>query len=495
MTDIAVVVLDTVRADAFADAFEWLPGTWYGNAFSTSHWTGAAHASLFTGQYPTEAAVTVADWTLDTETPVLAERLRAAGYDTRAFSANINVSPTYGYDRGFESFTGTWRLELPKDGVFNWFRHLEENRLPTPLAYAAGGYQTLVGDYDTRKSLRLGLRGLLREYDLRADDDGARRFQRFLSGVDAGADANASTAADTGAGPDSGAGIAADADRPLFVFANLMEAHQPYRVPEAYRSTRPCALPDVFEATFRNRTGATPTPDRTVAIDGDHARSAYEDCVEYLADVYRDAFETLRRRFDYVITLSDHGEAFGTDGVWEHGYGLYPGVTRIPLVVSGPGFDDRIEPTPVSILDVHRTVLELADGVDPAGRGTDLRDPDGGPYRTEYHGIAAMRRETLRGRGYADADIDAVDVDYRGIVADDGYGFESDDGWHRAGLTAEPAAGAVERHSDTPDDGTTLQSQLAALSEAVPDNRSAGGGDEKQVDDAVREQLADLGYR
>ena len=469
MTDVAVVVLDTVRADSFADAFEWLPGTRYANAFSTSHWTGAAHASLFTGQYPTEAAVTVADWTLDTEAPTLAERLRSAGYETHAFSANINVSPTYEYDRGFDSFTGTWRLELPKDGVFNWFRHLEENRLPTPLAYAAGGYEALAGDYNVRKSLRLGLRGLLREYDLRADDDGAAQFREFVSDLDS------------------------DSDRPRFLFANLMEAHQPYRVPETYRSTRPCALPDVFEATFRNRTGATSATDRTVTIDGDHARTAYEDCIAYLADVYRDAFESLRRRFDYVITLSDHGEAFGTDGVWEHGYGLYPAVTRVPLVVSGPEFDDRTEQTPVSILDVHRTVLELADGVDPVGRGTDLRDPDGGPYRTEYHGIATMRRETLRERGYADVDIDAVDVDYRGVVADGRYGFEFDDGWHQLRLATDPGGDLA---ADAPEDGTTptLRGRLAAVSEDIPDNRGADD-DSAAVGDAVREQLADLGYR
>jgi len=181
MTDIAVVVLDTVRADAFEDAFGWLPGTRYANAFSTSHWTGAAHASLFTGQYPVEAAVTVDNWRLDTAGPVLAERLQSAGYDTRAFSANINVSPSYGYDRGFEQFEGTWRLELPKDGVFNWFRHLEENQTATPLAYAAGVYQILTGDYEAARSLELGFERLLREYEIGGNDGGAARFREFVT--------------------------------------------------------------------------------------------------------------------------------------------------------------------------------------------------------------------------------------------------------------------------------------------------------------------------
>jgi len=37
VANIAVVVLDTVRADVFEEAFGWLPGTWFDAAYSTSH--------------------------------------------------------------------------------------------------------------------------------------------------------------------------------------------------------------------------------------------------------------------------------------------------------------------------------------------------------------------------------------------------------------------------------------------------------------------------
>ncbi|MEZ3163117.1 sulfatase-like hydrolase/transferase [Halorubrum sp. RMP-47] len=458
MTNIAVVVLDTVRADAFGEAFEWLPGTWFDAAYSTSHWTGGAHASLFTGMYPSEADVTVADWALSTPERTLAEQLSAAGYRTRAFSANINVSPAYGYDRGFDVFDGTRDTEYPTASVFNWYRHLEENEHPR-LAYLTGAAAALRGDYDTGRSLRFGLAEAVTGTPLGDSDAGAGRFRDLARSL--------------------------SPSGPTFLFANLMEAHQPYRAPPAYRSSGTYDLGPAFEATLRNRFD---DPDEALAdgVDREHtgpdperARAAYEDCVRYLSDVYREAFEALSARFDYVITLGDHGELFGEHGVWEHGYGLYSEVTNVPLVVTGPEFSDERVDAPVSLLDVYHTVLALADGTGPNRRGRDLRTANGDrgvTYLTEYNGIASMRREALRERGYAPAAIDAVDVEYRGLVADGYYGFQSDEGWIETG----------ESPTETP------QEELAALREEVPDNRD--GDETGPVDPEIRERLEELGY-
>lgn len=55
MGNIALVVLDTLRKDLFDAHFGWMPGERFEHAWSTTHWTAAAHASLFTGLYPSEA--------------------------------------------------------------------------------------------------------------------------------------------------------------------------------------------------------------------------------------------------------------------------------------------------------------------------------------------------------------------------------------------------------------------------------------------------------
>jgi len=460
VTNIAVVVLDTVRADAFEEAFGWLPGTRFDAAYSTSHWTGGAHASLFTGMYPSEADVTVADWALSTDETVLAEQLSAAGYRTRAFSTNINVSPAYEYDRGFDVFDGTRDTEYPQPSVFNWYRHLEEHDHPR-LAYLTGAAAALGGAYDTKRSLRFGLAEAVAGTPIGTDDDGAGRFRDLVRSL--------------------------SPSEPTFLFANLMEAHQPYRAPPSHRSSETYEMGPAFEATLRNRfddpeTALDEGRSRDHAEpDADRARSAYEDCVRYLSDTYREAFEALSVEFDYVVTLGDHGELFGEHGVWEHGYGVYPEVTNVPLVVTGPEFPDERTDAPVSLLDVYHTVLALADGTDPDPdrRGRDLREADEErdvTYLTEYNGIASMRRETLRERGYTPAAIDTVDVEYRGLVADGYYGFQTDEGWRETGVAP----------MEDPREAVTV------LDESVPDNRDRG--ETTVVDPEVKRRLEELGY-
>jgi hypothetical protein len=57
VTRIALIVLDTLRKDAFDRHFDWLPGRRFEHAFSTANWTTPAHASLFTGWYASEVGV------------------------------------------------------------------------------------------------------------------------------------------------------------------------------------------------------------------------------------------------------------------------------------------------------------------------------------------------------------------------------------------------------------------------------------------------------
>ena len=80
--NVAVVVLDTLRRDRFREYFDWLPGQFYSRAFSTSHWTVPAHASLFTGKYGSELGVTAKSPSLDCDEITLPEALSAAGYRT-----------------------------------------------------------------------------------------------------------------------------------------------------------------------------------------------------------------------------------------------------------------------------------------------------------------------------------------------------------------------------------------------------------------------------
>ena len=118
--NLVLVVLDTVRADHLApygyarvttphlDAFARDEATRFTQARSSSSWTLPSHASLFTGLLPSEHGAAYPGETahpLRGEVVTLAERLRAAGYETAAVVANtLFIVPRLGMDQGFGHF-------------------------------------------------------------------------------------------------------------------------------------------------------------------------------------------------------------------------------------------------------------------------------------------------------------------------------------------------------------------------------------------------------
>ncbi|WP_458206998.1 sulfatase-like hydrolase/transferase [Haladaptatus sp. NG-SE-30] len=434
---VALVVLDTLRKDAFDEHFDWLPGQRFENAYSTSHWTVPAHASLFAGKYASELGVYAGAQLLDCPEPVLAESFRQAGYTTRAFSANVNVSRPFDFHRGFDQFEGSWRLRALSENVFDWDGFIAETREMGPERYLFALRDVLTGDCDTIPSLKRG--ALLKLRDLgwgrATHDDGATEALQFVRETDFGDDE--------------------------FLFVNLMEAHTPYDPPEAYQTVEPPEL-NGLRATLD-------TPD----ADPDRIRQAYDDSVRYLSDRYRAIFDELRDEFDYVITLSDHGEALGEYDAWEHLCGLYPDVTRIPLCIWGDGRDgtrDGMRDETVNLLDVHGTILDIAD-LDGESRGRCLLGDVGDrQWLSEYHGLTNRHRTSLLRDGF---DTTPLDTEMNALVAPGYYGWEAPDGFHELGEIDKPR----ERIE-------TLVNQL---------NRRAVEND-VVVSDAVESQLRDLGY-
>jgi len=201
MTNVAVVVLDTLRYDAFAEAFDWLEGARFTRAYSTAHWTIPAHASLFTGQYASEVGVHGRSPSLDCPHRTLAEAFADAGYRTRCLTANTQQTQYEGWDRGFDEFAGPANLRRVDDGLFDWGRHIETTERG-PKRYVAGVWNCLADDCDTLRSLKHG-------YDLFSDPKwtgGATDVRDRLRATDFGDDE--------------------------FLFVNLMDAHTPYRPPE-----------------------------------------------------------------------------------------------------------------------------------------------------------------------------------------------------------------------------------------------------------------------
>lgn len=85
------------------------------------------------------------------------------------------------------------------------------------------------------------------------------------------------------------------------------------------------------------------------------AESDYES-----AKVIRRVLESDLKDRTAVFLFADHGEDFGEHGTVKHGQNLYDTVMHVPLAVWTPGAAPRVVHSPVSLLDIPPTVLDLA---------------------------------------------------------------------------------------------------------------------------------------
>lgn len=74
-----------------------------------------------------------------------------------------------------------------------------------------------------------------------------------------------------------------------------------------------------------------------------------------------------RRDNTIVVLTADHGEGFGEHNNKAHGTTVYEEEVRVPLVVWGPGVKGRRHRTPVSLVNVLPTLLELSGLRSPPG--------------------------------------------------------------------------------------------------------------------------------
>jgi arylsulfatase A-like enzyme/Tfp pilus assembly protein PilF len=119
LPSILLVTLDTTRADAIGPeavgietpAFNAVAarGRRFRQAYATVPETLPSHTSMMTGLYPAGHAIHENGRAVPAAQPVLAERLRKAGYRTTAFTSSFILSRRFGLARGFDLYND----ELP----------------------------------------------------------------------------------------------------------------------------------------------------------------------------------------------------------------------------------------------------------------------------------------------------------------------------------------------------------------------------------------------
>ena len=363
--DIVVVVMDCLRADDF-DAVVSDPRAApflhrlgndcarFHRAIAPGTWTMPSHASLFTGYYPWAHGAHFKSGTImDTRYPTIAEYLGGRGYATATFSANPLIQPALGLTRGFARVL--W------GGEREFYLRLGPGRRPSCPDPRSSAGPWLPG-HQKRHAWVYPAAGILASL-FPVGWDATNRLGSRIIDRRPGDPAIVSPWIDT----EVEAWVRSQPpEQPLFMFVNLMEAHEPY-LPEGGRATRLRELiPHLWETQY-------PSPFLQGIWHPGHRQ------VEWAHRAYRRTIETIDARLGAIATIlerrsrwndtvlfltSDHGQAFLERDLMYHRFRVQDEVTRIPLWMRTPDRslvgDYRDEW--VSLIDIPATIGELVAG-------------------------------------------------------------------------------------------------------------------------------------
>jgi len=340
--DIALIVLDTLRADhlgsyggppALSPAFDALAAhaVLLERCFAPAAWTVPSHASLFTGLPPrTHGASFAVRPRLDDAFLTLAEALGRVGYRRVALVAN----PQLAVANLLQGFDTVREVDAPFEGL--GLRRVWTT-LGAPARWADLGARQAVND----------VRSLL-----------AGRLP-----------------------PRTGDPAHAPPRAPLFLFVNLLEAHWRYLPPLGERRPLPPGM-SWLEASVRSAAFYGPPAmvgNRAVAPrTRDAVRALYAASVRYQDRALGEIVRSIDRHLGpdtVVIVTADHGENLGEGGRWDHVFALDDPLIHVPMLVRHPQLaaGTRRQGT-CSLLDVPATIAALTPGVElaPGQRGRNL---------------------------------------------------------------------------------------------------------------------------
>ncbi len=237
-------------------------------------------------------------------------------------------------------------------------------------------------------------------------------------------------------------------DEPFFLWMSFPEPHNPFQVSEPYfslfppeslpplKSSKEDAAAKGFKYRWMREQWENAIPQFDTVID--RTRSNYLGMLRLIDDQlsrflsYLD--ETGLRDDTIIVYTSDHGDFWGEYGLIRKGAGLAETLSRIPLIISGPGVD-RYGPehnAHVSLADLMPTLCEAAGSEIPRGvQGHSLwpllkNRANTTDFSTAYteHGF---------GGAYYD-DTDELDLRQEGVLNDGCY-LDELNSWTQSGYS------------------------------------------------------------
>ncbi len=367
--NIVMVVLDTHRYDRLntygyhrhtspnIEAFAQ-QATVFTEAVSAAQWTIPAHASMFTGEYPTTHQTLQAHHTLDERFDTIATQLQAGGYKTTGFCNNPLVGILdNGLKRGFDAFYNysgaiptvprqSSRLPQPLDNMWEWYtQQLRKLSYPVQNLFVKSDFLFQLALNPVLVSLWTKL--------AKFKGDTARSL-------------NDATEFLTRRHQDKTAG-------PHFTFINLMETHLPYTPADTFIDRfAPYFKEDREVRDFmRNYNTQTfrwllPLEERFKSMESAVLNDMYDAevaCQDHLLEnllTFLSSEDVAENTM--TIIVGDHGEGLGEHDFMGHSFVAYQELVHVPLIVkfpAGAAAGRRIKAT-VSTRRLFHTILDLA---------------------------------------------------------------------------------------------------------------------------------------
>ncbi len=154
-----------------------------------------------------------------------------------------------------------------------------------------------------------------------------------------------------------------DARGDFFLVIHFFDPHLNYDAPAPYRGRYSSEISDEERHQMMDLRPLRQRIRKGEEVDWDFLVGAYDEEIAFVDEQFRrlwDGLEAAGRMDDTLIVLTaDHGEEFDDHGGFEHGHTLYNELIRVPLVVWGPGIEAGRHESPVSLIDLFPTSLDL----------------------------------------------------------------------------------------------------------------------------------------
>ena len=316
----------------------------YKNCIAPAPWTLPSHVSFFTGKYASEHGIhetydkkllEILAEMRDFNSETIAEHLKKLGYSTLGFSSNWMLSLHKGFDRGFDYFYTIDEIGTTSEEKELFKRASVYGRNPSQVfryLLLHGKFKELVKLYSAFRRTRAIKRTLQFPFVKGGD--------RLVKTITCGS-----------------------FGKPFFLFANLIETHDPYTQYEQSPSNK-VGFSSVQMADLY---GVKTIPEQAIQ----EIRSRYYSSSKYFDLFFGKIINHLKEKGLYdnslIILTADHGQALKEKGFYGHGTFLHDEIVEVPLIIKYPG-GARHETGPQyqSLVDLPAIIKQVVNGGDTA---------------------------------------------------------------------------------------------------------------------------------